>query len=57
MNDATGRIDHETISLADYHGLIRLLIALGRGLDDPNTAPPLTARLTSLFDRHQHLLA
>ncbi len=57
MNDDTGRIDHESISLDDFHGLVHLLIALGHTLDNPDANPPLTARLASLFDRHQHLLA
>ena len=57
MNDDTGRIDHEVIHLDDFHGFVHLLIALGHTLDNPDATPPLTTRLASLFDRHQHLLA
>jgi len=56
MNEARGRIEREVISLADYHGMVRLLIAVGRSLDRPSGALPLTARLDRLFADHRSLL-
>lgn len=51
-----GRIDSETISVADYHGLIRLLIETGRRLDDKAGSPTLKDRLGPLFARRRGLL-
>lgn len=56
MNEDRGTIEREVISLADFHGLIRLLIALGRSLDNPDTATPLTPRLDQLFRDHRSVL-
>jgi putative aminopeptidase FrvX len=56
MNEATGKIDAETISLSDHDGLIRLLVAIGQSLDDPNQAPPFMARLEGLFAGRKGLL-
>jgi len=56
MNDATGKIDAETISLGDYHALIRLLVEVGRVLDDAKLAPPLRDRLEKLLERGRPLL-
>ena len=47
VNETTGKIDAETISLSDYHGLIRLLVAVGEQLDDPLKSPSLKKRLTA----------
>ena len=51
-----GKIDSEVISLSDYHGLIRLLVQVGRSLDSRSASPPLTARLDRLFAQRRHLL-
>jgi endoglucanase len=49
MNEATGRIAAEVISVADFDGLVRLLVAVGQSLDLPDQAPPLRSRLDKLF--------
>ncbi len=51
-----GSIDSEVISLADYHGLIRLLIEVGRSLDRRSVSPPLKDRLNQLFAHRRGLL-
>ncbi len=51
-----GKIDSEVISLSDYHGLIRLLVEVGRSLDRPSASPPLKDRLDRLFAQRKHLL-
>lgn len=51
-----GKIDSEIISIADYHGLIRLLIETGRRLDDKAKSPTLKDRLGPLFARRRGLL-
>lgn len=56
MNEDRGVIEREVIDLEDYHGLVRLLIELGRSLDDPAKAAPLTARLDQLYRDHRSLL-
>jgi len=56
MNERTGRIDREIISLSDYHGLVRLLIEAGRAIDAPVAGPSLCDRLNGLFDKRRHLL-
>lgn len=50
------RIDSEIISIADYHGLIRLLIQTGRRLDSKKASPTLKDRLDPLFARRRVLL-
>ncbi|MFA9478996.1 M20/M25/M40 family metallo-hydrolase [Phycisphaerales bacterium AB-hyl4] len=57
MNERTGKIDAEVISLADYHALVRLLIAVGSQLDDPSRSPTLRRRLDALFDERRAILA
>ena len=56
MNEATKKIDHETISLADYDNLVKLLAAVGQQLHDPKLAPPLKPRLDALFKSRETLL-
>ncbi len=56
MNEVTGRIDAESISLADYHGLVHLLVAIAERLDDPAKAPGLRVRLEDLFLRRKYVL-
>ena len=55
QNETTGRIDSESISLSDYHGLIRLLTTLARDVDT-QSEDPLTASLNNRFQKHRHLL-
>ncbi len=56
MNEVTGKIEAETISLSDYHGLIRLLVSVARTLDDPGRTPALRQRLEDLFVRRRAVL-
>lgn len=56
MNEATKKIDHETISLADYDNLVKLLSAIGQRLHDPQLAPPLKPRLDALFKSREKLV-
>lgn len=56
MNEDRQTVEREFIHLDDFHGLVQLLIALGRTLDNPATAIPLTARLDQLFRDHGSLL-
>ncbi|MFP4144925.1 MAG: M20/M25/M40 family metallo-hydrolase [Phycisphaeraceae bacterium] len=56
MNEETGKIDSESIALADYHGLIRFLTRIAARIDEPSKTPPLTKRLDDIFDRRQGLL-
>jgi endoglucanase len=56
MNEDHGRIEPETIAMDDYHGLVRLLVELGRTLDDPDATPPLADRLERLFAERCSLL-
>lgn len=52
-----GRIARETISLDDYYGLIRLLAAVGKTLDDPHQSPSLRQRLEGIYAERRHVLA
>jgi endoglucanase len=52
----TARVGPEEISVADYHGLVRLLIEIGRRLDEPKASPSLRDRLDPLFARRRALL-
>ena len=56
MDEDAGRIDREFISLADYHGLVRLLQAVAESLDKPDQAPGLASRLDQLFADYRHVL-
>lgn len=56
MNEGTGRIDRETISLGDFDGLVRLLIATAEKLDDAKAAPSLKTRLEALFMQKRALV-
>ena len=57
MNETKGRIDAEVISLSDYRGLIRLLVATAQRLDDAKKSPPLRQRLDELLERRRGILA
>jgi endoglucanase len=56
MNERTGRIAAETISVSDFDGLVRLLVETGRRLDEPDKAPPLRQRLDGLFAQRRGVL-
>jgi len=60
MNEQTGRIDSEVISIDDYHGLIELLIEAGRALGTTggltDASDLLHQRLERLFEQRRHLL-
>ena len=56
MDDAKGCIGPETISLADFHGLVRLLVAIGHSLDDTAQDANLRVRLDALFAQRRRLL-
>lgn len=56
MNERTGRIAAETISRGDFHGLVRLLAAIARGLDDPAHATPMREKLEAMFQARRHVL-
>jgi endoglucanase len=52
MNEAARggpRIDAETISIRDFDGLVRLLVAVAQQLDVPGKSPSLVQRLDELF--------
>jgi len=53
---ALAKIGSEVISIADYHGLIRLLVETGLSLDDRQASPTLKDRLDPLFARRKALL-
>ena len=56
MDESTGRIAAEEISIADFHRLVRLLVSIGQKLDDDRTAPRLRERLERLFAARRKLL-
>jgi endoglucanase len=56
MNEATGKIDREVISLRDFDNLVLLLAEVARRLHDPKLAPPLKARLEGLFKSRRRLI-
>lgn len=51
-----GAIGAEMISLSDYHGLIRLLVEVGRALDQPAGTPSLRDALTAHFAQRRRIL-
>ena len=55
MNEATGRITAETISLADFHNLVRLLVAFGVGRTEEDELG-LQVRLDELFAQRRAVL-
>ena len=57
QNEAKKKIDSETVAASDYDNLVKLLAALGQRLNDTKLAPPLKARLESLFASRRTLLA
>ncbi|MCX5662761.1 MAG: hypothetical protein NTW19_24025 [Planctomycetota bacterium] len=56
MNEPEGRIEAETISVNDYHGLVRLLVQVARWLDDAKKAPDLRERFDGLYERRKRVL-
>jgi len=56
MNQDTHRIDSELISLTDYDGLVRWLVATGKYLDNAAGKKSLRIKLDQLFGDRQSLL-
>lgn len=56
MNEETASIDREVISLRDFDGLARLLVACGSALDQPDNRPALRQRLDGLFKQRRRLV-
>ena len=56
MCDQSGRIAAETISLSDYHGLIRLLVETGKGLAQSSHLSTLRSRLETIFKDRKGIL-
>ena len=56
MDEAKKRIAPESISVDDYHHLVRLLTAVGRELPTTRAQRDLVKRLDGLFDRRRDLL-
>ncbi len=56
MNERTGRIGPETISVADFHALTKLLAAAARSLFNVKSAPGIKARLEERFEMWRQLL-
>ena len=57
QNQDAGKIDAETISLKDFDGLVRLLVAIAAKLDGPDRAPSLRQRLEKRFAERRGVLA
>ncbi len=57
MNSDTQRIAPESIDVTDFTNLVKLLTATAAQLDDPQTTPPLRARLDELFASRRNLLS
>lgn len=59
MNEKTGKIDAEYISIADFDGLVRLLVQAGRKLDTSGKSAavaPMRDRLDDLFESRRWVL-
>lgn len=58
MNEATGSIDSEVISPADYHAMTDLLVEAAHRFDEPpnRQRPTLKQRLEARYERHRHVL-
>jgi putative aminopeptidase FrvX len=56
MNDATGKIDSEVISMSDYDGLVKLLVEVALRIDKPGAAPSLKDRLEKMFETRKRFL-
>lgn len=58
MNDSPTdpRIVAEVISLSDFQDLVRLLVAIGSGLDETPVSASLRSRLTTLFAQRRNVL-
>lgn len=56
MNAETGKVDSETISVADYHGLVHLLVQIAQRLDQPDEKTSLRHRLDDAFERRRGIL-
>jgi endoglucanase len=56
MNEQTQKIDSEVISIADFDGLVRLLVAVATGLNNAQQSPGLKPVLEDLFKKRKRLL-
>ena len=57
MNESTGRIGAETISLADFRDLVRLLVQVASGLDEASQVSSIRKRLDDHFARRRAVLS
>lgn len=58
MNETTGRIDAETISISDFNHLVQLLVEVGLKYHQTDAAtPPLRDRLDKLFKKRKALIS
>lgn len=58
MDETKGRVAREFIALDDFHGMVRLLAALGAGTGGADaTGASLAGRLNTLFAARSHVLA
>ena len=57
MNDRTGKVAAEFISVRDFDHLVHLLVTVSTQLDDRGKSPALKRRLDELFVRRRSLLA
>jgi len=53
---SSGGIDREFIAIADFVGLVALLVEVAKKLDAPDVVPPLRKRLDDLFKRRRSVL-
>lgn len=56
MNEASETIMPEFISVADFDGLVRLLVAVAQGLNDAQKSPGLKPVLEDLFNKRKRVL-
>ena len=56
MNEDTQTIKPEYISIADFDGLVRLLVAIAQGLNDAQKSPGLKPVLEDLFKKRKRVL-
>jgi hypothetical protein len=50
------RVGPEFVSLADFHGLVEMLVVLATEIDSA-AVPPIEERLDGLYARGEHVLA
>lgn len=57
MNEQSGRIEPEYISLSDFEGLVTLLVGVGKQLNTGNDGPSLREKLDKLYDDWSHVVS